>query len=1488
MKQDIYANRALDFNVLNPRDFEEIVYHYFKDQIAKGLYKALYDNVELSSGVGEQGADAMLFFQGKIRGVIQCKKLKNNIGIQVVLTEIVKLLLYHILEIQSKNSNSSSLIDDIEDFTYYLVVSKDFTQNTKKFLADFNSGWKEKQIKPIFNKLTKQKTFSELDKKRAFEKLKPLLNLISVATLNAVDLDPIIRLNTAVLNRFFSPVPLTPIDSSQDSTQVNKSSSFDLEEATKKIETISQDITRVKSHFGSINDSIVERREVQEIFNWIQKRPAENESNIAVVAGNAGIGKTVIMSRLYEKLSEQNIPVVSFKADRMVFSSFNALKEEYSLNEDLEKLFENFIGARERGVLLIDQIDALSQTLSSDLKPLRFYDSLIQRFKGHPKVKIVISTRIYDLNYDPIIANYKGTKTFKIGLLEKASVLSVLDKYNINQRKRFTDSFLKLLAVPLHLEVFLSIYDEELNVDEINSLQDLYSELWRQKILDYNFGSSLKTNGKKVSKFIFKVAGKMYKRQDISLDSRLFEDKYNNEIKYLKSAGILGEGKKIEFFHQSFFDYAYARYFLKSNKDLTKTLLERHQGLFIRSKVKQVLNYKRNVAEGEYVKDVKNILQHQNIRFHIKLLIMQQMAFQEHPLIEEQDIAEQIIFKDKNLRCAFTSLIMGAGWQYFFIDRNIFTKAIEEDNVSYKNQILRSFRPLAIQDDQSCILQYYNKLKDTTIKDELILDYFWQIQDVKEKMAIEMIEEVFRRKNDYRKEYWFYRVLEHSVKHFPDWVANTLCEHIDIKEGSDVTDDRNYFYPVNQGSQVYEKLWKEHPDVAYGLVKRIIKEIIRKRRYDRDGNIIVDSAYLLYDRKNINLYKHYEQLDRLQQHLENSFVNSPEFTKTEVRHFLESKYITEIIISFTVMHKYPEAFVKEAFGFFINIERMEEVYSFSQYLKYLILDVFGDIYHRLSSTQQKKIDDATISKFQTRSELSVRTKTNFPGKNWFGIGKYELLTAIKHKGVLPKHWNKNYRELLRKFGETENKEPEGITIHVNRDPIQGNYGKFSFLDWTKSFKKYTRKNKNYDSWNYPEEFEHGRKFSGVVAQDPGKFIPYIQQIIDNKAVSNTYVMKGLEGLKDGKVSPKNLKDLLIHALEKRDFEDERKLYLIWLTRYFAEKRRVYPEVLAFLKQSIENGDEGRDLGDDALSRGINSVRGAAAGALIDYSFTKDTFDFICKTLEDLAGNSKSSTRAAAINKLQYLLEHDRERVLNLFLKLSDDYAPGILKVCIAPLQYLVHYEFEKLVPFFREALKVQEANYEIGKLITIGFCNEYSGTDELMEAFIKVNEPNSLIQTAFEFIEHSHKIERALEIINRFLDLESKEVGEIYNRAFFHIKPESFNEIRDFLFVYIESKVGQRRDHPFYDFLLKCSGNHSEDCIKLASKYENHIGINVTQRTLRNEPLKVIINAYNAVRDYRKDSPMADKAMDIFDSILKNDEYRDSSAYRILHDVDAY
>jgi hypothetical protein len=1241
MKPEVYSNRPLDFNTLTDREFEEVVYHYFKDQLNKGFYEGIYDNVELSSGVGERGADVMLFLQGAIKGVIQCKKYKSNIVINLVLSEIIKLLLYHIVEVK-QNSNdtlSSSLIDDIDNFTYYIVVSKDFSQKTKLFLSDFKNKWKSQNITSLIEKELKAVSFKDVELEQIQPEIEELLNQLNISSLNGVDLDLVVRSNVDIINRYFSTVlySLDSVNKSNNSNNENRLGGVNLSssELQSKAKQISNDINIIKTYFGGNEKLKIVRPEANEIYTWINKRLKENEANIAIVAGNAGMGKSVVISQLYDKLLKEKVPVVSLKADRLTFNSSKELEEQFDLEIGFKDFLNQLIDKQQQGVLLIDQIDALSQALSSDLKPLKFYDSLIQKFIGHPKVKIVISTRIYDLNYDPIISNYKGKRSFIIRELDRETLLEILGKSGVEKINQFSDAFLNLISVPLHLDVFLKVYSSELPTDEIRSLQDLYSVLWRHKIIGNRSLNTIKVDYSKVSKFVFELAIKMYDIQQINIDQRLFEDRFSEEIRYLRTEGIINTTDKIEFFHQSFFDYSFARNFTNENKNLTEDILRRHQGLFIRSKVKQILNYSRSVNEVQYGKDTEELALNNKIRFHIKLLVLQQIAFQQQPLALEKGIVKNIILQNEKLKNTFLSLFLGEGWLYFFIENDIFRTELESDKIESNRLLIDVFRRFIYVDSGKHLLEYYDTLNDSNTKDELVIDYLWRVNEVSNSLAIKLIEKVLLRKSDYKKEYWYYRILENTISHFPDWTKSQILSNLDIKKGTDIKDETNYFYSRNQGSQIYDNFWNKHPDVAYQLVKSIVKEIISKRSYDSRGIIKLDGAYLLYDRKNNDLYKHHEQLDKLQQYLEDKNNTSPDFVRNEVTEFLNSNYITEIIVGFSVIFKYPKEFKKESYEFFSNLKKFTEIYSLNQYLNYMILDIFGKTYTLYDNEQKKYLNEEIISNFHRSHELRVfKNEDGTIKKNkFYGIGKYELLTAITSaEESLNKILKKEYLELKRKFGVIENKEPKGVVVFTNRDPLNAKYDKFTLENWKKSFKKYTISNKNFDSWNQPTEYEHGRRFVDIVSQNPSKYLNFIEEIITDLEISNTYIVKALEGLKEGKIRPEKLIELFCKTIENRIFQKENTLYLIWITRYFSDNKKTDERVLKFIQNNVLTGDEGRENLKDSLSVGINSVRGAAASSILDYYYSKTHFDFIYNTLKTLVNNSKPSTRAATIYK----------------------------------------------------------------------------------------------------------------------------------------------------------------------------------------------------------------------------------------------------------------
>lgn len=86
------------------------------------------DEIQLMQGVGERGRDCLLLKEGEPVGVIQCKRYKSNIDISEVGKEITKFILHY--------TQDNSLITDINNFTYKLVVSSGFSEKALNF---FNS-----------------------------------------------------------------------------------------------------------------------------------------------------------------------------------------------------------------------------------------------------------------------------------------------------------------------------------------------------------------------------------------------------------------------------------------------------------------------------------------------------------------------------------------------------------------------------------------------------------------------------------------------------------------------------------------------------------------------------------------------------------------------------------------------------------------------------------------------------------------------------------------------------------------------------------------------------------------------------------------------------------------------------------------------------------------------------------------------------------------------------------------------------------------------------------------------------------------------------------------------------------------------------------------------------------------------------------------------------------------------------------------------------
>jgi len=133
VKPTAHSGQNFPFTELNDRVFEILLYQIFKHRIEfqDNSLNELFDGVALMQGVGEKGRDCVLLKHGKNVGLIQCKQVNKNLTKPEIIKEISKFAINSIID--------KSLISDIDNFTYFLAVSKGLAGTSIELLNDFNN-----------------------------------------------------------------------------------------------------------------------------------------------------------------------------------------------------------------------------------------------------------------------------------------------------------------------------------------------------------------------------------------------------------------------------------------------------------------------------------------------------------------------------------------------------------------------------------------------------------------------------------------------------------------------------------------------------------------------------------------------------------------------------------------------------------------------------------------------------------------------------------------------------------------------------------------------------------------------------------------------------------------------------------------------------------------------------------------------------------------------------------------------------------------------------------------------------------------------------------------------------------------------------------------------------------------------------------------------------------------------------------------------------
>lgn len=505
-------------------------------------------------------------------------------------------------------------------------------------------------------------------------------------------------------------------------------------------------LSEYQNHFSNLKNAHIERSETKKLLNWIKIPLSKNSSSIKLLVGKAGIGKSVIMRDLYDLLLEENIPVLGIKSDKYLRENISDLEQKLNFKTSIVEQVKMLNNAAKPVVVLIDQLDALSQTLVLKRDYLIVYRTLIEDLKNsNVNLRIVISVREVDLQIDPLLSPYKkGNNVIKVGLLEKSEVKKVLNSLNVTLKK-VNNSLFELLKIPNHLNIFCEIYRTDLPLQNIKTVKNLYDELWEKYI--ENIDQKAKVTTSKCTELLFNMASDMYEATPNLTESRNWK-KYRKELDYLSSVGFLIEkSTTIQFLHQSLYDYVFVRYFIDSNQDILEYLNENHQGLFVRAGLKMIVQSLRaDRKHNKYFEIYNEILLSGNYRFHLQHLLINLLGFIDLPTKKEKQFVKSKILNSTDFRMLFIDAIHTKNWLVFLIKQKAFNDLIlnptnDQDTDKWIWTLSRFF-----PQERETILEYVTNLPDFKNKIKILTHLLYRLRVWDNPIAFKLYETYFDKK----------------------------------------------------------------------------------------------------------------------------------------------------------------------------------------------------------------------------------------------------------------------------------------------------------------------------------------------------------------------------------------------------------------------------------------------------------------------------------------------------------------------------------------------------------------------------------------------------------------------------------------------------------------------------------------------------------------------------------------------------------------------
>ncbi len=353
-----------------------------------------------------------------------------------------------------------------------------------------------------------------------------------------------------------------------------------------------------------------------------------------MLTGAAGAGKSVVAGKVVTIARQRKWPVLVVSADRLPDAATTTqLGVELGLPESPATVLAA-VAAGGDALLVIDQLDAVSVTSGRHPERLSLISDLLREVRSYPRLRALLACRQFDIDNDRALraVTHEGdAAVVTVSTLDEEQIRQVLADAGL--ATAVPAPLMRFLAVPLHLALYVELALAGVgDLPSTRTLTQLYDRYWNMK----RDACRLARGGTdEWLPVIERLVERMNDRQELSVPEPVVDD-LDQQVKIMASEGVLTVDQgRVTFFHETFFDYCFARHFLASGDSLRDLLTSSEQDLFRRAQVRQILAFERGDDVTAYLADLGWLLSSPDVRLHIKALVVALLDTVPDPTSEE-------------------------------------------------------------------------------------------------------------------------------------------------------------------------------------------------------------------------------------------------------------------------------------------------------------------------------------------------------------------------------------------------------------------------------------------------------------------------------------------------------------------------------------------------------------------------------------------------------------------------------------------------------------------------------------------------------------------------------------------------------------------------------------------------------------------------------------------------------------------------------------